>query len=137
MKEDIKNFVEKYNKKMNWNNDIIKFLGKKNIPKDILKEYLSINFIDEEKYDLENASLYEYGPNDSWRGTFELQVFSNEKLCTTYFWIKSDETEEDYKTKRIEIIKKEVNKKLNELYEKIKDLTLEYKKYNKFNKKIN
>ena len=102
------------------------------IPQDIIDEYLETDFIDEENYDLENATLYEYGEGDSWRGTLELQAFSNKRLRGIYFWIKSDDTEETYKGKKIAKIKTEVEKKCNELYEKINSLTSEFKQYSKF-----
>lgn len=137
MREDIKNFVIEYNKRISWNKDILKRIGKKNIPQYIIDEYLQTNTPDEDKYDLENASLYEYGPEDTWTGTLELQAFSNERLCTTYFWVKSNESEEEYKAKKIESIKEKMNKKLDELYEKIKELTSEFKEYNKLKKIIN
>lgn len=138
MTEEIKNFVENFNRQVQWENEIINSIGKKNIPQDIIKNFFTTDIITEDGYDLENAKLYEYGKNDSWAGRLELQAFSNITYRTTYFWLRPENyTEEEYKANRIEEIKKEVNKKLNELYEKIKDLTSEYKKYNKLNKKIN
>lgn len=136
MKSNIKNFVEEYNKRMSWNADIIKQLGKKNIPTKIIDDYLSTELIDEENYDLENASLYKYGPDEPWADTLELQVFSNESYRTVYFWVKPTKLEDEYKSERIELIKKKMNEKLNELYEKIKGLTSDYKHYNKLKKMI-
>ena len=136
MKSNIKNFVEEYNKRMSWNADIIKQIGKENIPIKVIDDYLSTELITEENYDLENASLYEYGPADAWAGTFELQVFSNESLGTVYFWLKSIQSEDEYKSKKIEIIKKKMNEKIDELSEKIEELTSEFKHYNKLKKMI-
>lgn len=136
MKSNIKNFVEEYNKRMSWNADIIKQLGKKNIPPKIIDDYLSTELIDEENYDLENASLYEYGPDDACAGTFELQVFSNKSYGTVYFWVKPIQSEDEYKSERIKIIKETMNEKIGELYEKIKGLTSDYKHYNKLKKMI-
>ena len=132
MKEEVKNFVIEYNTRMCWNKDIINKLGENNIPQDIIDEYLETDFIDEENYDLENATLYEYGEGDSWRGTLELQAYSNKRCRGIYFWIKSDDTEETYKGKKIANIKTEVEKKCNELYEKINSLTSEFKQYSEF-----
>lgn len=42
MKSNIKNFVEEYNKRISWNVDIIKQLGKKNIPAEIIDDYLYV-----------------------------------------------------------------------------------------------
>ena len=136
MKSSIKNFVEEYNKRISWNADIIKQLGKKNIPAKLINDYLSTKLIDEKNYDLENASLYEYGPDEPWAGTLELQVFSNESYSTVYFWVKPTKLEDEYKSEKIEIIKKVMNEKINELYEKIKGLTSDYKHYNKLKKMI-
>lgn len=136
MKEEIINFVGKYNKHMQWNKEIIKSLGAKNIPQDIIENYLTTDEITEDGYDLENASLYEYGKDDNWAGTLELQAFSNKTYRTVYFWVHKDYTEEEYKNKKIETIKKEMNKKLDELFEQIKDLTSTFKHYNKLKKQI-
>ena len=136
MKSNIKNFVEEYNKRMSWNADIIKQLGKKNIPTKIIDDYLSTELINEEDYDLENASLYEYGPDDAWAGNLELQAFSNKSYRTVYFWVKPTKLEDEYKSERIELIKKKMNEKIDELYEKIKEFTSDYKHYNKLKKMI-
>ena len=136
MKSNIKKFVEEYNKRMSWNADIIKQLGKKNIPANIIDDYLSTELINEENYDLENAALYEYGPDDTWAGTLELQAFSNKTYGTVYFWVKPIQSEDEYKSERIELIKKKMNEKLDELYEKIKGLNSELKHYNKLKKMI-
>ena len=136
MAEDIKNFVEKFNRQVQWDNEILKSLGKKNIPKDIIEKYFIGEPITEEGYDLENARLYEYGKDDNWAGTLELQAFSNKTYRTVYFWIHKDYTEEVYKANRIEAVKKEMNKRIDELFEKIKGLTSEFKQYNKLKKQI-
>ena len=136
MKSNIKNFVKEYNKRMSWNADIIKQLGKKNIPAKIIDDYLSTELLNEENYDLENAALYEYGPDDAWAGTLELQAFSNESYRTHYFWVRPIQSEDEYKSEKIETIKKRMNEKLDELYEKIKEFTSEFKHYNKLKKMI-
>ena len=136
MTEDIKNFVEKYNKHMQWNKEIIKSLGSKNIPQDIIENYLPTDIITEDGYDLENARLYEYGKDDDWAGTLELQAFSNSTYHTVYFWIHKDYTEEEYKSQKIEKIKETMNKRLDELFEQIKGLTSTFKHYNKLKKQI-
>ena len=78
MKKDIKNFVETYNKNMSWNKDIlnnidIDFFNKNEETKKIIEEYLPIKTIESERYDLENAKLYNlsYIP-----GILELQAYS-------------------------------------------------------------
>ena len=136
MTEEIKNFVEKFNRQVQWDNEILSSLGKKNIPQDIIENYFIGSPITEDGYDLENARLYEYGKDDNWAGTLELQAFNNKTYRTTYFWIHHDYSEEEYKSRRIEAVKKEMNKRIDELFEKIKGLTAEFKQYNKLKKMI-
>ena len=136
MTEDIKNFVERYNKCMQWNKEIIKSLGIKNIPQDIIEKYLTTDAITEDGYDLENAKLFVYSENDSLAGTLELQAFSNTIYGTVFFWVRKDDTEEVYKAKKIEKIKNEMNKQLDKLFEQIKGLTSTFKHYNKLKKQI-
>ena len=136
MTEDIKKFVETYNKHMQWNKEIIKSLGVKNIPQVIIENILTTDTITEDGYDLENAKLFVYNENDSLAGTLELQAFSNNSYHTVYFWIHKDYTEEEYKAQKIEKIKDVMNKELDELFEKIKGLTSTFKHYNKLKKQI-
>lgn len=136
MKSNIKNFVEEYNKRMSWNRDIIKQFGKKNIPDEIIDDYLSTELLNEENYDLENAALYEYGKNDSWAGTLELQVFSNESYRTHYFWVRPIQSEDEYKSEKIKYIKESIIKKIDELTEKLNELMPKLKQYNKLQQMI-
>lgn len=131
MKSNIKNFVEEYNKRMSWNRDIIKQFGKKNIPAEIIDDYLSTELLNEENYDLENAALYEYGKNDAWAGTLELQAFSKESYRTVYFWVRPIQSEDEYKSEKIKYIKESIIKKIDELTEKLNELMPKLKQYNK------
>lgn len=110
MDEKVKNFVEEYNKRIDWNKDIRDSLNLDFIP--IIKDYLSTEKLDEEGYDLENASYYTYDD-----GLMELQAFSNTAYRTHYFWIWPYETdaENSYKAEKIEYIKEKINKRLEEL----------------------
>ena len=137
MKEDVKNFVIEYNTRMIWNKDIINKYGEKNIPQDIIDDHLTTEPIDEENYDLENAKLYEYTDDDAWKGTIELQAYSNKRCYICYFWLKPSDTEEIYKDKKIEKIKGEVEKRCHLLFEKITSLTSELKQFSEFNTMLN
>lgn len=110
MDEKVKNFVEEYNKRIDWNKDIRDSLNLDSIP--IIKDYLPIEKLDEEGYDLENALYYTYDD-----GLMELQAFSNTAYRTHYFWIRPYETdnENSYKAEKIEYIKGGINKRLEEL----------------------
>lgn len=114
MKEEVKNFVEEHNKRMDWNKDIRDSLNIDFSPiyTDIIKKYLTTEKLDEEKYDLENASYYTYED-----GLMELQAFSNIVYRTHYFWVKPYETdtENSYKEEKIERIKEKINERLDEL----------------------
>ena len=114
MKEEVKNFVEEYNKRIDWNKDIRDSLNLDFIPihTDIIKDYLAIEKLDEEGYDLENASFYTYDD-----GLMELQAFSNTVYRTHYFWVKPYETdaENSYKAEKIEHIKEKINERLEDL----------------------
>lgn len=114
MKEEVKNFVEEYNKRMDWNKDIRDSLNLDFIPiyTDIIKDYLSTKKLDEEGYDLDDALFYTYDD-----GLMELQAFSNTAYRTHYFWVQPYETdaEKSYKAEKIECLKEKINKRLEEL----------------------
>lgn len=114
MKEEVKNFVEEYNKRMDWNKDIRDSINLDFSPiyTDIIKDYLSTEKFDEEGYDLESALFYTYDD-----GLMELQAFSNTDYRTHFFWIRPYETdaENSYKAKKIEHLKEIINKRLEKL----------------------
>lgn len=114
MKQEIKDFVEGYNKTMDFNKEILESFGKGYVPsytKNFIKDYLSTDKITEDGYDLENAKLYLYEQT----GVQELQAFSNKKYGTMYFWLKPDETEEEYKKRKIDSIGKHALERLKEI----------------------
>jgi hypothetical protein len=114
MKQEIKDFVEGYNKTMEWNKEILESFGKGYVhsyTKKFIKEYLSTNKITEEGYDLENAKLYTYEQT----GTQELQAFSNKTYGTTYFWFKPGETEEEYKKRKMDSVGRYALERLKEI----------------------
>ncbi len=124
MKKDIKNFVETYNKNMSWNKDIlnnidIDFFNKNEETKKIIEEYLPIKTIESERYDLENAKLYNlsYIP-----GILELQAYSYNN-GTTYFWVYPEETEEQYKSRIINIINGVLDNIINKRIETLKEIS--------------
>lgn len=126
MDEKVKLFVEEYNKRMDWNKDILGGFDLSLLSdevRDFLDGYISTEKITEEGYDLENASLYEYGPDDAWAGTLELQAFSNKSYRTIYFWVKPVEDENEYKEGKIQVIKKEIGKELEKIIPELKRLT--------------
>ena len=114
MDEKVKKFVEEYNKRMDWNKDIRDSLNLDFSPiyTDIIKDCLTTEKLDEEGYELEDASCYTYDD-----GLMELQAFSNTAYRTHYFWVMPYEkdAENTYKAEKVDIFKKEINKRLEEL----------------------
>lgn len=110
MKEEVKKFVEEYNKRMDWNEDIRKSINLDSVP--IVRDSLSTEKLDEEGYDLENASYYTYDD-----GLMELHALSKTAYHTYYFWVKPYEKDAEsvYKTDKIEFIKRSVNQRIQDL----------------------
>ncbi len=129
----IPEFIEKYNKRMDWNRDILgsiddAYLSSHPFLKEIVDEYLSTEKITEEAYDIGNAKIYEYDDKEDF-GLLELQVFSNKTYGTTYFWLKPNETESDYKHSRMEYVSNEVSKKISHITSEISRLESENKEW--------
>lgn len=125
MVKKVKNFVEIYNKNISWNKDIlnnidINFFIKNEETKRIIEEYLPIKTIESENYDLENAILFDlsYMP-----GILELQAYSYNTHGTTYFWIYPEETEEQYKSKKINIINEVLDNIINKRLETLQEIS--------------
>ena len=114
MKEKVKDFIEKYNKMMDWDKDIIEHINLNLFPniKDFIDEYIHPEKITEENYDIEHAEVYSYES-----GTLELQAISNESFRRHYFWVKPEEDidEMKYKEGRIKFINEKINECLEEL----------------------
>lgn len=140
MKKDIEIFVERYNKVMDWNKDIRasfwddcvsnpygRSIGVTDYTKSYIEDKLSTEKIDEEGFDLENATLYAYDRCVDGRELNELQAFNNKTYGTSYFWLFPDETEEGYKKRKVENLIKDLDKKVAELNSKISDLEREQK----------
>lgn len=120
MEKDIKNFVEEYNKRVSWNEDILSSTNIKHLPTcdiidDIISQYLATEKITEEGYDLENAKVIEYTDEDSMKGTLEMEVFSNKIYHRVYFWVKPGEDEETYKKRHKEILVDKIFKNITKL----------------------
>ena len=120
MEKDIKNFVEEYNKRVSWNEDILSSTNIKHLPTcdiidDIISQYLATEKITEEGYDLENAKVIEYTDEDSMKGTLEMEVFSNKIYHRVYFWVKPGEDEETYTKRHKEILVDKIFKNITKL----------------------
>ena len=138
MKPEVKNFVEKYNKRMAWNRDILskmnivisKFTDKKLIR--FIDENLSDDDITPEEFDLDTAKVYAYEDT----GTLEMQVFNNKTYCVSYFWCKPNENEDEYKKNRMSYIIKELENDIEKKKSEIEKLNTELTETTVFFNKI-
>lgn len=139
MKEEVKKFVEAYNRQMKWNRDILK--GEAN-PDDfqygtneIIEHYLSTDIITEKDYELDNARVFYY--DDKQPVKAELQAFNLKTFCTHYFWCVEDMTEEEYKTERIRGVNEELDRCKIEQMEILKTAKEEIESIDKLYKLLN
>lgn len=112
MKEEVKNFVDAYNRHVEWNREILK--GGVNLDdfkdetRNIIRHYLDTDIITEEEYALDRAKVYYY--TDKRPIKSELQVFNLKSACTYYFWCVEDMTEEEYKEERYHMVTEELDR---------------------------
>ena len=120
MTQEVKDFITGYNKAMEWNKDILNGFDA-NLTKDFIGEYLPTEKIVEEDYELDNAKIYSYDDE----GLFEMQVYSLKIYHGVYFWLKCNETEEEYKKRKTELVVQRISEKVNGLTAEIDRLTAE------------
>lgn len=139
MREEVKKFVEAYNRNIEWNHEILK--GDVN-PDDfrdearyIIRHYLSTKIITEKEYDLGNAKVYYY--TDKHPIKSELQVFNLRTASTYYFWCVENMTEEKYKAERLRFVNEELDKRRKEQMEILKTAEGEIESIDKLYKLLN
>ena len=120
----IPEFIEEYNKRMEWNRDILgsvddAYLSSHPFMKEIADKYLSTGKITEEAYDIDNAKIYEYD-DEADSGLLELQAQSKRTYRCTYFWMNPNKDEGQYKAEKIESVLGVLKKNKDEAVEKIK-----------------
>lgn len=131
--KQIADFVETYNKCMDWNKDILdKFNFDIKYAKDFVDDYLTTDKIDKDSYDLEHARVYTYEDT----GMLELQAYSYKTYGTNYFWSFPDYTEQSYKEKKLKNINEFLDNHLSELTTKISELTSEKDEFLKIKKSM-
>lgn len=137
MKKSIKDFVENYNKCMDWNIELRQRLDSElfsdhDTTAEILEDYLSDRKITPENYELSSAVLYENGPDH-----YELHVYSYLTYHETYFWTTFGMTKEEYIADRVRIIKKKLSWAIADTDHRLDVLNLKKDKLELFNSKIN
>ena len=127
MTKDVKNFVELYNRRSDWDTELIDLLDRKYVMsnkylKGIILDYLHEGKITPENCDLKNAKVYSYNPSDNFRHMvcLELQAYSYDRYHETYFWVYPDDTEESYKEYKLNYIKDVFREKKDALEDKLK-----------------
>lgn len=113
MTEEVKSFVKAYNKRREWDKEILDSMKGYIISKtakEFFEPYISSHKITKRGYELDRAKVYSYED-----GTLELQVFCLKTWGTRYFWVKPDEPKEDYKKRMIRTVRKDAAKRISEL----------------------
>lgn len=137
MEKSIQDFVENYNKCMDWNIELRQRLNSElfsdhETTAEILDSYLSDKKITPENYELSCGILYKNGPDH-----YELHVYSYLTYHETYFWTTFGQTKEEYLADRIRIIKRELAGQINDTNHRLDVLNLKKDKLDQFNSKIN
>ena len=140
MENNVKSFVDEYNKRIEWNKDLIKSILNvfdletvSDELKDLFDDFLSVDSITEEGYDLEDANVYTYEDT----GTLELQAFNNTTYRRNYFWVKPIGNEDDYKDDRLGTIEKVVTERLGQIIPELNKLTKAKNDFEKLKEHIN
>lgn len=140
---NLETFVAEYNKRVDYNFEILKELGfatlhdfrKHEHINKIVDDYMSFDKITKEDYDYESAEIYDY-PEREGKKTYELQMHSYESSRTVYFWVTPNETEEEYKRKKIETISECVSAISKNTLDQITSLKEKYNELEDFGKKL-
>lgn len=115
-------FVEQYNRCMDWNAELRYYLpiGLIESQKDtrgILDDFLSVEKITPESYDIYDANVYK----DEKSGNYEMQVYSNIDYAFVYFLCAIGQSEQEYKEDRIRVINQCVTDLYNEAIDEEKE----------------
>lgn len=137
MKKKVKDFVEAFNKQIEWNKDIFSELERKYILKseyvNVISDYISFKKITKRNCDIETAEVYEY--EDS--GMLEMQAWCYETYGTRYYWVHPNLDEKAYKRKKINDIKKVLTRNRQKAVKKMQEASSELEEINKVMEFIN
>lgn len=100
----LQEFIEIYNRNIDWNKDIIMSIKPKikenEYCKNIISAYLSTEKISDETCDLNgHFEIFDYGDNRK-----ELQIYSRVLHCNTYYLINPKIDEKTYKTEKVNLL---------------------------------
>lgn len=113
-------FVERYNRIVGWNRDILEVFGKEVISEngyinDIIEDVFETEPITEPTYDLKTAKIIE-----TYKNTVELEIYG---WSRKYFTIRTDDvSENEYKRRKISELRDYINSEKETLEEEMKEL---------------
>lgn len=137
MEKSIQDFVENYNKCMDWNIElrqrlnVEQFCDHETIA-EILHNYLSDKKITPDNYELSDAVMYMNSPDH-----YELDVYSYLTYHETYFWTTFGMTKEEYIADRLRVVQRELSREIADTNNKLDTLTIKKEKLEQFNSNIN
>lgn len=137
MEKSIQDFVDNYNKCMDWNIELRQRLNSEmfsdhEITAEILDNYLSDKKITPDDYDLSGAVMYMNSPDH-----YELHVYSYLTYRETYFWTTFGMTKEEYIADRLRVVQRELSREIADTNNKLDTLTIKKEKLEQFNNNIN
>ena len=147
-REELDNFIAGYNLRMKWNSETKKAMDDKFIAdndevRDLIDDWLPTTIISEEDNNLPDVDvidnrdpeLYEY-TDDNGDAVLELHTFSVTDCHHAYYHYKPNETEDEYKKKRMNFILNNVRKILDEYKNKVSEMTKQTEIFTKLEKMI-
>lgn len=136
MEKSIQDFVENYNKCMDWNIELRQRLNTElfsdhEITAEILDNYLSEKKITPENYDLQGAVMYMNAPDH-----YELDAYSYLTYHETYFWTTFGMTKEEYIADRLRVVQRELSREIAYTDRQLADISIKKEKLEQFNNGI-
>ena len=127
-------FVEQYNRCMDWNAELryylpIGIIESHEDTRAVLDDFLSIEKITPESYDIYDAEVYK----DEKSNCYEMRVYSNIDYVFVYFSCVLDQSEEEYKEDRIRVLNQYVTDLYNDAVKEEKKAHIKLEAAKSFN----
>lgn len=149
--EEFDNFIQGYNLRIKWNSEIRKLMDEKFISeneevKDLIDDWLPTTILVVGNSNTDNAdeicyrnddTIYEYESDDDHLIIHELQTFSITDCHYAYYRYVTNETEEEYKRKRMNFLLNDARKILDEYKKRISEMTKQTEIFTKLEKMFN
>ena len=147
-KKEFDDFIAGYNLRMKWNADIKKAMDEKFIAeneevKDLVDDWIPTTMLVVGTTNIEDADEICYGKDDTIHEykddkliIHELHTFSMTDCHHAYYRYVINETEDEYKKKRMNFLLNDINKILDEYNKRIFEMTKQTKIFTEFKKMI-